>query len=88
MNPEEYTGDANIASHLAEVLGLRGIPAFLHSAGDSPSKKCCNRLRAQSMRSFEGLFKESLDLHNHHCAGQGLGVRMAIMRGGEVVANL
>ena len=27
MNPEEYTGDANIASHLAEVLGLRGIPA-------------------------------------------------------------
>ncbi|MEX0803450.1 MAG: beta-ketoacyl synthase N-terminal-like domain-containing protein [Candidatus Binatia bacterium] len=27
MNPEEYTGDGNIASHVAEVLGLRGIPA-------------------------------------------------------------
>lgn len=27
MNPEEYTGDANIASHIAEALGLRGIPA-------------------------------------------------------------
>jgi acetyl-CoA acetyltransferase len=27
MNPEEYTGDANIASHLAEALGLTGIPA-------------------------------------------------------------
>ena len=27
MNPEEYTGDANIASHVAEALGFRAIPA-------------------------------------------------------------
>jgi len=27
MNPEEYTGDGNIASHVAEALGLRGVPA-------------------------------------------------------------
>jgi acetyl-CoA C-acetyltransferase len=27
MNPEEYTGDANTASHVAEALGLTGIPA-------------------------------------------------------------
>src|SRR5687768_5422452 len=27
MNPEEYTGDANIASHVAEALGFRGLPA-------------------------------------------------------------
>lgn len=27
MNPEEYTGGANIASHVAEALGFRGIPA-------------------------------------------------------------
>src|ERR671914_2968965 len=27
MNPEEFTGDSNIASHIADVLGLTGIPA-------------------------------------------------------------
>ncbi|MBM2806569.1 MAG: acetyl-CoA C-acetyltransferase [Deltaproteobacteria bacterium] len=28
MNPEEFTGDANIASHVVEALGLTGIPAL------------------------------------------------------------
>jgi acetyl-CoA C-acetyltransferase len=27
MNPEEFTGDSNIASHIADALGLTGIPA-------------------------------------------------------------
>src|SRR3970040_299787 len=36
------------------------------------------------MRSFEELFKESSNLHNHHCAGQGLGVRMAMVGCREV----
>ncbi|MGH7835204.1 MAG: beta-ketoacyl synthase N-terminal-like domain-containing protein, partial [Candidatus Binatia bacterium] len=27
MNPEEFTGESNIASHVAETLGLTGIPA-------------------------------------------------------------
>ena len=27
MNPEEFTGDSNIASQMAEELGLTGIPA-------------------------------------------------------------
>jgi molybdopterin-guanine dinucleotide biosynthesis protein MobB len=31
------------------------------------------------MRSFEELFKESSALHGHHCAGQVLGVRMAMV---------
>jgi len=28
MNPEEFTGDANLASHVVEALGLTGIPAL------------------------------------------------------------
>jgi acetyl-CoA acetyltransferase len=28
MNPEEFTGDSNIASHIADALGLTGIPAL------------------------------------------------------------
>src|SRR5687768_4767606 len=28
MNPEEFTGDSNIASQVAEGLGLTGIPAL------------------------------------------------------------
>lgn len=36
------------------------------------------------MRSFEELFKESSSLHNHHCAGQVLGVRMAMVGCREV----
>ena len=28
MNPEEFTGDANIASQIADALGLTGIPAI------------------------------------------------------------
>jgi formylmethanofuran dehydrogenase subunit E len=36
------------------------------------------------MRSFEELFKESSNLHNHHCAGQVLGVRMAMVGCREV----
>jgi acetyl-CoA acetyltransferase len=28
MNPEEFTGDANLASHVVETLGLTGIPAL------------------------------------------------------------
>ena len=31
------------------------------------------------MRSFEELLKESSTIHGHHCAGQVLGVRMAMM---------
>ena len=27
MNPEEFTGDSNIASHIVDALGLTGIPA-------------------------------------------------------------
>jgi acetyl-CoA C-acetyltransferase len=27
MNPEEFTGESNLASHVAEALGLTGIPA-------------------------------------------------------------
>ena len=30
------------------------------------------------MRTFEELFRESSALHGHHCAGQVLGVRMAM----------
>ena len=30
------------------------------------------------MRTFEELFRESSALHGHHCAGQILGVRMAM----------
>jgi formylmethanofuran dehydrogenase subunit E len=36
------------------------------------------------MRSFEELFKESSTLHNHRCAGQVLGVRMAMLGCREV----
>lgn len=36
------------------------------------------------MRSFEELFTESSSLHNHHCAGQVLGVRMAMVGCREV----
>lgn len=36
------------------------------------------------MRSLEELFKESSSLHNHHCAGQVLGVRMAMVGCREV----
>ena len=28
MNPEEFTGESNIASQIAEALGLTGIPAL------------------------------------------------------------
>src|ERR1043166_7985723 len=28
MNPEEFTGDSNIASQIADALGLTGIPAI------------------------------------------------------------
>jgi len=28
MNPEEFTGDGNLASHVADALGLTGIPAL------------------------------------------------------------
>lgn len=28
MNPEEFTGDANLASHVVDALGLTGIPAL------------------------------------------------------------
>ena len=28
MNPEEFTGDSNIASQIADALGLIGIPAI------------------------------------------------------------
>ena len=28
MNPEEFTGDANLASHVVEALGLTGTPAL------------------------------------------------------------
>src|ERR1051325_11875409 len=28
MNPEEFTGDSNIASQIADALGLVGIPAI------------------------------------------------------------
>lgn len=31
------------------------------------------------MRSFEELFQESSSVHGHHCAGQVLGVRMAML---------
>ena len=31
------------------------------------------------MRSFEELLKESSTIHGHHCAGQVLGVRMAML---------
>lgn len=36
------------------------------------------------MRSFEELFTESSSLHGHHCAGQVLGVRMAMVGCREV----
>lgn len=36
------------------------------------------------MRSFEDLFSESSSLHGHHCAGQVLGVRMAMLGCREV----
>jgi formylmethanofuran dehydrogenase subunit E len=36
------------------------------------------------MRTFEELFRESSDLHGHHCAGQVLGVRMAMVGCREV----
>ena len=28
MNPEEFTGDSNIASHIVDALGLTGMPAL------------------------------------------------------------
>ena len=28
MNPEEFIGESNLASHIAEALGLAGIPAL------------------------------------------------------------
>jgi acetyl-CoA acetyltransferase len=28
MNPEEFTGDGNIASQIVDVLGLTGVPAL------------------------------------------------------------
>jgi formylmethanofuran dehydrogenase subunit E len=36
------------------------------------------------MRSFEELLKESSTIHGHHCAGQVLGVRMAMIGCREV----
>ena len=36
------------------------------------------------MRSFDELFTESSALHGHHCAGQVLGVRMAMVGCREV----
>jgi formylmethanofuran dehydrogenase subunit E len=36
------------------------------------------------MRSFDELFKESSTVHGHHCAGQVLGVRMAMLGCREV----
>jgi formylmethanofuran dehydrogenase subunit E len=36
------------------------------------------------MRTFEELFRESSNLHGHHCAGQVLGVRMAMVGCREV----
>ncbi|MDH3445912.1 MAG: molybdopterin-guanine dinucleotide biosynthesis protein MobB, partial [Deltaproteobacteria bacterium] len=39
------------------------------------------------MRSFEELFKESSSIHGHHCAGQVLGVRMAMAGCREVAID-
>ena len=36
------------------------------------------------MRSFDELLKESSAIHGHHCAGQILGVRMAMLGCREV----
>ena len=41
MNPEEFTGDGNLASQVAEELGLIGVPAIrvetASSAGAAPT---------------------------------------------------
>lgn len=39
------------------------------------------------MRSSEELFKESSSLHNHHCAGQVLGVRMAMVAAAKLLST-
>lgn len=39
------------------------------------------------MRSFDELFQESSSLHGHHCAGQVLGVRMAMVGCREVAID-
>ena len=34
MNPEEFTGDANLASQVADARGLTGIPADLQGSSE------------------------------------------------------
>ena len=42
MNPEEFTGDSNIGSQIADALGLAGLPAIRISArclGPEPGRR-------------------------------------------------
>ena len=45
MNPEEFTGDSNIASQIVDALGLTGVPALRVETASSPlstdAKLCC-----------------------------------------------
>src|SRR3989338_9681874 len=36
MNPEEFTGDSNIAAQIADALGVTGLPALRVETASSP----------------------------------------------------